>query len=127
MSSTTKLSQPLEIIDISTGEKLNIRSASDQQIGKFLSDINLKLRKLKKLETGVKSFIKTEKGLEFKPEMSGGKEIETAYFADWRVRKTYQKRFSEDLLHQKGSPMEISLYESLKKKYSLMTEVVRFG
>lgn len=123
-----KITKPLEVVDITTGEVLNIRNATDDQISKFLSTVHAQMTKLQKADKAIKGFIKSEKDLKFKPEPDkDGKETDTAYFGDWRLRKQYQTRFSEDLLMQRGTEFEIGMWKLLKKKYSVMTEIIKFG
>lgn len=119
-----------KVMDPETGEFMDIRNIKDieldkciaslpnQLLSQFLSQANFVRRVAEKLEGRAKEIIKM-KVLYFNAE---GK----AEFEQWRISKVKTTRFDEKKLMEEGSEIEKTFYKSIKEKYSVETEYIKF-
>jgi len=114
---------PTKVVDLSTGEKLSIETATNEQIGEFLYDIESKIKPLKKMEKAIKEYIKSER----LPEFENVNEKEIGTFANWKLTRSYVSRFNEKRLLEKGTEEEKRIWAELKEKYSVLSSQVKFS
>lgn len=115
-----KLQKKQEIVDVKTGEVIEIEKATDMQLSEFLTDINYKRKQSAKIEQAVKKHIKSKriKGEDF--DDNG-----VMLFGHHQIKRYYSYRFDTKKLMKEGTKEEIALFEKLKKKYTVGTEIVK--
>lgn len=110
-----------KIIDIATGEAVQLDLATPEQISAFLTDLSVKRRKMEAIEKKVKKFIQEK--VEFAEDDNGQY---TAMVGNHKLIKTYRSGFSSKLIESKGSEADRLLWDTLSSnpKYQLSTEYI---
>lgn len=129
--SDTALTLPM-IVDEDTGEVFAahkvkpaqlrniIAKLPDETLSGMLTEFNYIGKLARKIETGIKNYIKEEKGLKF------NEETDMAKFVDWALVRYPQRRFNEKRLMAEGTEEEKEVYKKIKEKYTDTNTITKF-
>lgn len=112
-----------QLVNIQTGEVIDLATSSHKDISEALSQVIIKIKELKYIESVVKKHIKSLE-LGFEENQNGVLEAE---FGIAKVRKSFRLGFDERKFEQDATEKEkkvVELAEKIKGKYQKMTEVI---